>query len=203
LWLAALLLMLGSGLLVAGSQLLVTGAVSIATNLGISSLVVGLTVVAIGTSLPELATALVAIRRGERDMAVGNIVGSNLFNIGLVLGLPAMIFDGGIPVPPAAIAMDIPLMLAATLALVPLAFTGFVFARWEGILFVALYLAYLLYCGAGLHRARRGPRVHHNHAVVRSPPCRHHLSRGDCLRNRSASRTRGSKKPQKTAGPPS
>jgi len=145
LWLAALLLMLGSGLLVAGSQLLVTGAVSIATNLGISSLVVGLTVVAIGTSLPELATALVAIRRGERDMAVGNIVGSNLFNIGLVLGLPAIIFEGGIPVPPAAIALDIPLMLAATLALVPLAFTGFVFARWEGILFVALYLAYLLY----------------------------------------------------------
>ena len=144
-WVALGLLVLGSGLLVAGAQLLVTGAVSIATELGVSSLVVGLTVVAIGTSLPELATALVAIRRGERDMAVGNIVGSNLFNIGLVLGLPAIIFSEGIPVPPAALALDLPLMLAATLALVPLAFTGFVFARWEGVLFVILYLAYLLY----------------------------------------------------------
>lgn len=144
-WLAALLLVVGSGLLVLGAQLLVTGAVNIATELGVSSLVVGLTVVAIGTSLPELATSLVAIRRGERDMAVGNIVGSNLFNIGMVLGIPAMVFPGGIPVPSAAIAIDIPLMLAATVALLPLAFTGFVIARWEGVLFVALYLAYLLY----------------------------------------------------------
>ena len=63
-----------------------------ATDLGVSSLVIGLTVVAIGTSLPELATSIVAIRKGETDMAVGNVVGSNLFNIGLVLGLPALMF---------------------------------------------------------------------------------------------------------------
>ena len=145
LWLAVVLLTLGVGLLVLGAQTLVTGAVNIAVDLGVSGLVVGLTVVAIGTSLPELATSIVALRRGERDMAVGNIVGSNIFNIGLVLGLPAIIFAEGIPIPDAAIALDLPLMLAAAAALLPIAFTGFIIARWEGSLFVALYIAYLLY----------------------------------------------------------
>lgn len=145
LWLALVLLVAGIGLLVLGAQLLVDGAVSIATALGVSSLVVGLTVVAIGTSLPELATSIIAVRRGERDMAVGNIVGSNIFNIGMVLGLPAIIVGQGIPVSPAAIALDVPLMLAAAIALVPIAFTGFVIARWEGALFVALYVAYTVY----------------------------------------------------------
>jgi cation:H+ antiporter len=145
LWLAILLLIVGIGLLVLGAQLLVTGAVNIATELGISSLVIGLTVVAIGTSLPELATSLIAIRRGETDMAVGNVVGSNIFNIGIVIGIPAILFGEGIPVATAAIAIDLPLMLAATLALVPLAFTGFFVARWEGALFVLLYVAYTLY----------------------------------------------------------
>lgn len=145
LWLAGLLLVAGIGLLVLGAQLLVDGAVSIATGLGVSSLVIGLTVVAIGTSLPELATSIIAVRRGERDMAVGNIVGSNIFNIGMVLGLPAILFGEGIPVPAAAIALDLPLMVAAAVALLPIAFTGFVIARWEGGLFVALYVAYTLY----------------------------------------------------------
>jgi cation:H+ antiporter len=145
LWLAGVLLLAGIGLLVAGAQLLVTGAVNIATGLGVSSLVVGLTVVAIGTSLPELATSLIALRRGERDMAVGNIVGSNIFNIGLVLGLPAILFGEGIPVPSAAIAIDLPLMLAAAVALLPIVFTGFIVSRWEGTAFVLLYVAYMLY----------------------------------------------------------
>jgi cation:H+ antiporter len=145
LWLAGILLVVGIGLLVLGAQLLVNGAVSIATDLGVSSLVIGLTVVAVGTSLPELATSIIAALRGERDMAVGNIVGSNIFNIGMVLGLPAILFGGGIPVAPAAIALDIPLMIAAAVALLPIAFTGFVIARWEGGLFVALYIAYTLY----------------------------------------------------------
>lgn len=145
LWLAAILLILGIGLLVGGAQALVTGAVNIALDLGVSSLVVGLTVVAVGTSLPELATSIVALRRGERDMAVGNIVGSNIFNIGMVLGLPAIIFGEGIPIPDAANAIDLPLMLAAAVALAPVAFTGFIIARWEGVMFVALYGAYLLY----------------------------------------------------------
>ncbi|MGV8969142.1 MAG: calcium/sodium antiporter [Microbacteriaceae bacterium] len=145
LWLAVVLLLAGLGLLVFGAQLLVDGAVSIATALGVSSLVIGLTVVAIGTSLPELATSIIAVRRGERDMAVGNIVGSNIFNIGMVLGLPAIIFGTGIPVPTAAIALDLPLMLAAAVALLPIAFTGFIIARWEGALFVGLYVAYTAY----------------------------------------------------------
>ena len=145
LWPAALLLVAGIGLLVLGAQLLVDGAVSIATGLGVSSLVVGLTVVAIGTSLPELATSIIAVRRGERDMAVGNIVGSSIFNIGMVLGLPAIIFGEGIPVPAAAIALDMPLMLATAIALLPIAFTGFVIARWEGGLFVVLYVTYTAY----------------------------------------------------------
>ncbi|WP_439565833.1 calcium/sodium antiporter [Microcella sp.] len=145
LWLAGILLVVGIALLVLGARLLVDGAVSIATSLGVSSLIVGLTVVAVGTSLPELATSIIAVRRGERDMAVGNIVGSNIFNIGMVLGLPAIIFGDGIPVPPAAIALDLPLMLATALALLPIAFTGFVIARWEGGLFVALYIAYTVY----------------------------------------------------------
>ncbi len=145
LWLAGVMLIGGIGLLVFGAQLLVDGAVSIATALGISSLVIGLTVVAIGTSLPELATSIIAVRRGERDMAVGNIVGSNIFNIGMVLGLPSLLVGGGIPVPAAAIALDLPLMLATAVALLPIAFTGFVIARWEGALFIAFYVAYTVF----------------------------------------------------------
>ena len=145
LWLAILLLIAGIALLVAGAQLLVTGAVSIATSLGVSSLVIGLTVVAVGTSLPELATSIIALLRGETDMAVGNIVGSNIFNIGMVLGLPAILFGQGIPVAPAAIAIDLPLMLATAVALLPIAFTGFVVRRWEGSMFVLLYISYTLY----------------------------------------------------------
>lgn len=144
-WLALLLLIVGIGLLVLGAQALVTGAVSIATSLGISSLVIGLTVVAAGTSLPELATSIVAIRKGETDMAVGNIVGSNIFNIGMVLGLPAMLFGSGIPVAQSVIAIDLPIMIAAAVALLPIAFTGFVIARWEGLLFVSMYIAFTIY----------------------------------------------------------
>ena len=135
----------GVALLVLGSQWLVGGASSIASALGLSNLIIGLTVVAVGTSLPELAASVVAVRRGERDLAIGNIVGSNMANIGLVLGLPAMLAGPGIPVPNAALALDIPLMIAAALALLPIAFTGFVVSRWEGGLFLALYVSYVIY----------------------------------------------------------
>lgn len=147
----------GVVLLVAGSQLLVDGAVGIATSLGVSGLVVGLTVVAVGTSTPEIVASLVAVRRGEGDIAVGNAVGSCLANIGLVLGLPAML-AAGLPVPAAAVALDIPLMIAAALALLPVVFTGFVIARWEGLLFLGLYLSYTAYVvlDATGHDAQRG-----------------------------------------------
>jgi len=144
-WLALILIAAGVGLLVGGSQLLVIGAVSIATALGISSLVIGLTVVAIGTSLPELATSIVAIRKGETDMAVGNIVGSNIFNVGLVLGLPSILFSQGLGVSLSAVAIDMPLMLAASIALLPIAFRGFKIARWEGFFFLSMYAAYMTF----------------------------------------------------------
>ncbi|MBB0230360.1 calcium/sodium antiporter [Streptomyces calidiresistens] len=137
-----LFVVVGVALLVAGATVLVEGAVNTATAFGVSSLVVGLTVVAVGTSLPELAVSVIAVRRGERDLAVGNVVGSNIANIGLVLGLPAILSADGLPVPDAAVALDIPLMLAAAVALLPIAFTGFVVARWEGGLFLALYASY-------------------------------------------------------------
>lgn len=142
---AVLLVLGGVGLLVLGAQWLVSGASAIAGALGLSNLVIGLTVVAIGTSLPELTASVIAVRKGERDLAIGNIVGSNIANIGLVLGLPAILKAEGIPVPGAAVAFDIPLMLGAAVALLPIAFTGFVIARWEGGLFLTLYVSYVVY----------------------------------------------------------
>ncbi|HEX6247825.1 MAG TPA: calcium/sodium antiporter [Nocardioidaceae bacterium] len=158
LWVQLAAVVGGVGLLVVGARLLVDGAVGIATGFGVSSLVIGLTVVAVGTSLPELATSLVAARRGERDLAVGNIVGSGIFNICVVLGGAGVFAAGGLPVAPAAVALDIPLMIAAAIALLPVAFTGLAIARWEGALFLALYVAYTAYVllAASEHDALEG-----------------------------------------------
>ncbi|EYT64499.1 sodium:calcium antiporter [Dietzia sp. UCD-THP] len=134
---------LGVLLLVVGARLLVTAASDLAAAWGMSDLVIGLTVVAIGTSLPELATSLVAAVRGERDMAVGNIVGSNMFNIGAVLGVTSLITP--IEVAPGAIRFDLPIMVAVALALLPIAFTGMAIKRWEGLLFAGFYAAYIAY----------------------------------------------------------
>ncbi|GGC74298.1 calcium/sodium antiporter [Hoyosella rhizosphaerae] len=142
---STLLVVIGVGLLVVGAQLLVNGATSIAAAFGLSDLVIGLTVVAIGTSLPELATAVIAVRKGEVDIAVGNIVGSNIFNIGAVLGITAVIAPSGIEVAPGAVGFDIPIMIAVALVLLPVAFTGLAIARWEGGVFVVFYAAYLGY----------------------------------------------------------
>ncbi|UFU03248.1 calcium/sodium antiporter [Ruania suaedae] len=135
----------GVAMLVGGAQLLVGGAREIASGLGVSDLVIGLTVVAIGTSLPELATSVIAVVRGEREMAVGNIVGSNIFNIGAVLGLTAVLAPEGVQVGGAALNFDLPVMIAAMLVLLPIAFTRQSITRWEGGLLVALYLAYVTY----------------------------------------------------------
>lgn len=155
---SVVLIVVGVALLVGGANLLVTGAVNIATSLGLSGLVIGLTVVAVGTSLPELVTSLVAAIRGERDIAIGNIVGSCIANIGLVLAVPALFAGGGIPVAPAAIALDIPLMVATAVVVAPIVFTGFTVQRWEGALFVTLYVAYLVYLvlNATRHQALTG-----------------------------------------------
>ena len=144
-WLDAVLVAAGVGMLVVGAGWLVDSATAIAGAFGVSDLVIGLTVVAIGTSLPELATSVIAVRRGERDLAVGNVVGSNIFNIGSVLGLTAVISPDGVPVADAAVAFDIPFMVAVAVALLPIVYTGAAVARWEGSLFVGYYLAYTLY----------------------------------------------------------
>jgi cation:H+ antiporter len=132
-------------LLILGARWLVDGSVEIARLLGVPELVIGLTVVAVGTSLPELVTSMLAALRGQRELAVGNVVGSNLFNILGVLGMASLVAPQGIPVSPAALALDIPIMIATAVACLPIFFTGHRIARWEGGLFFAYYLAYLVY----------------------------------------------------------
>jgi cation:H+ antiporter len=135
----------GLALLVLGSHGMVAGAVATAHALGVSELLIGLTIVAVGTSLPEVVTSIIAALRGERDIAVGNVVGSNIFNILGVLGLSALIARGGISVSPAALRFDIPVMIAVAVACLPIFFTGSLIARWEGGLLFFYYLAYLAY----------------------------------------------------------
>jgi cation:H+ antiporter len=142
---AVLLVAGGVVLLVLGAHWLVEAGTAFARALGVGELVVGLTVVAVGTSLPEAAASVVAAWRGERDMAVGNAVGSNIFNIVNVLGLTAFLSPGGVPVPEAARNFDVPVMIAVAAACLPIFFSGHRIARWEGGLFVAYYAAYVLF----------------------------------------------------------
>lgn len=135
----------GLALLVIGSRWLVQGAAEFARLLGVSELVIGLTVIAAGTSLPEVATSIVASLRGERDIAVGNAVGSNLFNILFVLGTAAVVAPEGVIVPPAVLSFDLPVLVAVAVACLPIFFTGNVIARWEGLLFLGYYVAYTAY----------------------------------------------------------
>ncbi len=139
------LVIAGLVLLVVGSNFLVEGAVALARALGLSELVIGLTVIAIGTSLPELATSIMAAFRGERDIAVGNIVGSNIFNLLCVLGLASLVSPQAIGVSSNALAFDFPVMIAVAVACLPIFFAGYCIKRWEGALFVAYYVAYTLY----------------------------------------------------------
>lgn len=140
-----LLVAAGVLMLTAGSRWLVMSAVDIAHFLGVSELVVGLTIVAVGTSLPELATSVMAALRGERDIAVGNVLGSNIFNCLSVLGFGAAIAPDGIQVSPSVIAFDLPVMLATAVACLPIFLTGHNIARWEGFLLVGYYIAYTAY----------------------------------------------------------
>jgi len=139
------LVLLGLAVLVGGSQLLVGSATDIAEDLGVSDLVIGLTVVAIGTSLPELATSLMAAIRGERDIAVGNVVGSNLFNLMSVLGLTSLVSPDPIPVADASLRIDFPVVLAATVVLLPIVWRGFRIERWEGVVLIAAYVVYVTF----------------------------------------------------------
>ncbi|WP_246329637.1 calcium/sodium antiporter [Chthonobacter rhizosphaerae] len=142
----AIMILGGLACLVIGSRLLVTAAVSFAKALGVSDLVVGLTIVAAGTSLPEVATSIAAAIKGERDIAVGNVVGSNIFNILGCLGLSGLAAGvAGITVAPSILAFDAWVMLATAIACLPIFLTGREIARWEGAVFLAYYLFYVGY----------------------------------------------------------
>jgi cation:H+ antiporter len=149
-WLARLpaqiaCILFGLGLLVLGATWLVESAVSIARSLNISEAVIGLTIVAAGTSFPELATSVVAAKRGEGDIAVGNVVGSSIFNLLGILGVASLVTPGGLSVAPALMNFDIPVMIAVAFACLPIFATGHRISRWEGAMFLGYYAVYLAY----------------------------------------------------------
>lgn len=140
---SATAILLGLGALALGSQWLVSGASGLAGRLGVPDRVIALTIVAAGTSMPELATSLLAALRGQRDIAVGNIVGSNVFNLLGILGLTAVLSPDGLPVPDAALRVDVPLMTAVALVCLPLAWTGGRISRPEGAWLLGAYCLYV------------------------------------------------------------
>jgi cation:H+ antiporter len=132
--------------LVLGSDALVTASVTFAKALGVSDLVIGLTIIAAGTSMPELATSVAASIKGERDMAVGNVVGSCTFNVLGCLGVSALASgSAGLLVPAAALHFDLWVMTGVALACLPIFITGREIARWEGAVFLLYYVAYVSY----------------------------------------------------------
>lgn len=145
-WLSNLLMIsIGLAMLVFAGHLLLGAAVVVATDLGFSERVIGLTVVAVGTSLPELATSLIAALRGQRDIAVGNVIGANLFNLLGVLGLTALVAPTPLSVSPNALDFDLPVMLGVAALCLPVFYSGYRVTRAEGLLLLGLYLVY------GLH----------------------------------------------------
>nr|WP_243855513.1 calcium/sodium antiporter [Aquabacterium sp. A08] len=142
----AALILVGLVLLVLGSDWLVMASVAFAKSLGVSDLVIGLTIVAAGTSMPEVATSLTAALKGERDIAVGNVVGSNTFNILGCIGLAGAVSGGaGLPLAPSLLSFDLWVMLAVALACLPVFLSGREIARWEGAVFLGYYVAYTAY----------------------------------------------------------
>jgi cation:H+ antiporter len=145
-WQNLLFVVGGLALLVLGARWLVESAIALATAWGVNEAVIGLTIVAAGTSLPEVVTSIVATIRGERDIAVGNVVGSNTFNILGCLGLSGIASGSmGLVVPEAVMNFDIWVMLAVALACIPVFMTGREIARWEGGVFLLYYVAYVAY----------------------------------------------------------
>ncbi|MGE0386055.1 MAG: calcium/sodium antiporter [Gammaproteobacteria bacterium] len=151
-----LLIVGGLVLLVFGSRWLVAAAVAIAQSFGVSELVIGLTIVAAGTSLPEVAASITAAVRGQRDIAVGNVIGSSTFNILGVLGLSGLLAPVPLAVPQSLLEFDLLVMLAVAFACLPVFVTGATIARWEGAVFLGYYVAYVafLVLTAQQHEAR-------------------------------------------------
>lgn len=135
----------GLVLLVWGADCLVDAATRIARSLGVSELVIGLTVVAGGTSLPELATSLIAAFRGARDIAIGNVIGSCILNLLMVLGVAGLVARDQIQLNPAILSFDMPVMIAVSVGCLPIFFTGHRIVRWEGALFLGYYVAYIIF----------------------------------------------------------
>lgn len=140
LWLDLLLIAGGLAVLVVGSRLLVTNAVGLARLLGLSEAVIGLTIIAAGTSMPELATSVVAALRKQPDIAIGNVVGSNIYNLLAIIGVSGLLSPLHAP---GIKAFDLYVMLGTSAALLPLMWTGFVLKRWEGVVLVAAYGGYI------------------------------------------------------------
>jgi cation:H+ antiporter len=140
-----LLILAGLALLVLGATWMVDGAVALAESVGVSDLLIGLTIVAVGTGLPEIATSILATLRGERDIAIGNVVGSSIYNVLAILGISILTTPGGLIVTPALVDFDIPVMAAVAVVCLPIFFTGRTIERWEGALLLGLYLAYTAY----------------------------------------------------------
>ena len=142
-WLrASLFIIIGLGCLIGGSNLFVGGATAVATELGISDAVVGLTVVAMGTSLPELATSVVAARKGNSGIAIGNALGSNVFNILLILGLTGAITPLTLQ---GITTLDLTMLVVSMMLLWLFSFTKLTIERWEGALLTTIFVAYLTY----------------------------------------------------------
>jgi cation:H+ antiporter len=141
-WRNLLFVIAGLAMLVLGARWLVAAAIEIARAAGLSELIIGLTIVAAGTSLPEVAASVAASLKGERDLAVGNAIGSCLFNLLAVMGLAALVAPGGITVAQSALRFDMPVMIAVAAACLPVFVTRCVISRWEGLLFLGYYVAY-------------------------------------------------------------
>lgn len=145
LYVQIILILAGLYLLVQGSEWLVDSAVTFARLMGVSDIVIGLTIVAAGTSMPEVATSVMAAIKGERDIAVGNVVGSSTFNILGCLGVTGLVAPEGLNVPASVLNFDLWVMLAVSFACIPVFMTGREIARWEGGVFLGYYLAYVAY----------------------------------------------------------
>jgi cation:H+ antiporter len=130
---------------VVGADWLVTGAVSLARAVGVSDAFIGLTIVAIGTSAPELVTTIVSTVRGDREIAIGNLIGSSVFNLTLILGVPVLVANGSGPIDTHLLHIDLPIMVAVSLLCVPLFLSGKRLSRWEGAALVLGYVVYLTY----------------------------------------------------------
>ena len=148
-WRSAALIAGGLALCVLGSRWMVDGATRIAVALALSERVIGLTIIAAGTSLPEVATSIVAAVRGQRDIAVGNVIGSNIFNMLGILGIVGVSSPGLIVVPRGIVGFDLPVMLGASIICVPIFLTGFTIGRREGAVFFLAYAGYLVYLLTG------------------------------------------------------